>query len=73
MNNDVLKQALKFLLETAEVMVQFRQSPHRIVQNLEDKFDKSLFDQRKMVTEMVCAEVTKEMSNSVALIFGRKR
>ena len=43
MNNDVLKQALKFLLETAEVMVQFRQSPHQIVQNLEEKFDKSLF------------------------------
>ena len=54
------------LLETAEVMVQFRQSAHQIVQNLEDKLDKSLYDQRKMITEMVRAEVTKEMSNSVA-------
>ena len=66
MNNNELEQAHNLLLETAEVMVQFRQSAHQIVQNLEDKLDKSLYDQRKMITEMVRAEVTKEMSNSVA-------
>ena len=66
MNNNELEQAHNLLLETAEVMTQFRQSTHQIVQNLEDKLDKSLYDQRKMITEMVRAEVTKEMSNSVA-------
>ena len=60
MNNNELEQAHNLLLETAEVMTQFRQSTHQIVQNLEDKLDKSLYDQRKMITEMVRAEVTKE-------------
>ena len=58
MTNNELEQAHNLLLETAEVMTQFRQSTHQIVQNLKDKLDKSLYDQRKMITEMVRADVT---------------
>ena len=66
MDNNEIERAHNLLLETAEVMAQFKQNGSQIVRSLQEKLDKSLFDQREMITDMVKNEVTREMSVSVA-------
>ncbi|MFC2563079.1 MAG: lytic enzyme [Neisseria sp.] len=66
MDNNEIERAHNLLLETAEVMAQFKQNSSHIVRSLQEKLDKSLCDQREMITDMVRNEVMREMSVSVA-------
>jgi hypothetical protein len=65
MDDNELERAENLLIETAEVMAQFKQNGENIVRNIESKLDKSLGEQRKMITEMVRSEVTRELSVSM--------
>ena len=42
------------------VMAQFKQNSNKIVQNLQEKLDKSLYEQREMSTDMVRSSVMHE-------------
>ena len=42
------------------VMAQFKQNSNKIVQNLQEKLDKSLYEQREMITDMVRSSVMHE-------------
>ena len=41
-------------------MAQFKQNSNKIVQNLQEKLDKSLYEQREMITDMVRSSVMHE-------------
>lgn len=68
--HDEIERAKSLVLETANLMAKYQRDSDRIVANLQQELDKSLSQQRQMMTSMVRDELLVDVADSVRAYLG---
>ncbi|WP_373746061.1 lytic enzyme [Neisseria dentiae] len=63
--DDDFKRAHNLVVETSRLMSAYQENSEKVVNDVRHELDKSLNEQRKMITKMVREELTKEATQTV--------